>query len=123
MRALTGPTRRLLCADALSADLPEPLPAGEAVIAGAPTARYLELAGPEGVEVGLWEMTPGSARDTEAEEVFVVLAGRATVTVAVDGDDDEVLELAAGSVVHLHAGDRTTWAVHERLRKLYLQLP
>lgn len=117
-----SPTR-LLCADALTADLPEALPAGEEVLAGSPTARYRELSGGPasgGVEVGLWEMTPGAARDTESEELFVVLSGRATV--AFD-DDDEVLELAAGSVVHLRAGDRTTWTVREPLRKLYLQLP
>ncbi|TNM70333.1 cupin domain-containing protein [Streptomyces sp. NP160] len=98
------------------------MPAGEEVVAGAPTARYLELAAPAGVEVGLWEMTPGAARDTEADEVFVVLSGRATVTVS-SQDDDELLELTAGSVVRLRAGDRTTWTVHEPLRKLYVQLP
>jgi uncharacterized protein len=114
------PPSRLLCADALTAALPEAVPAGQEVVSGAPTARYLDLPGADGVEVGVWEMTPGAACDTEAEEVFVVLAGRATV--AFD-DDDEVLELAPGSVVHLRAGDRTTWTVHEALRKVYLQLP
>lgn len=123
MTVPTTPTSRLLCADAPSAVLPESIPAGEEVVSGTPTARYVDLpAGPgaERVEVGVWEMTPGAARDTEAEEVFVVLSGRATL--AFD-DDDEVLELACGSVVHLRAGDRTTWTVHETLRKVYLQLP
>lgn len=116
------PASRLLCASALTVELTEQLPAGEEVVSGEPTARYAELPGVDGVdgvEVGVWEMTPGAARDTESEEVFVVLSGRATVAF----DDDEVLELAPGSVVHLRAGDRTTWTVHEALRKLYLQLP
>lgn len=114
------PPSRLLCADALTAALPEELAAGEEVVSGTPTARFLALPGVQGVEVGVWEMTAGAARDTEAEEVFVVLTGRATLAFE---DDGEVLELAPGAVVHLRAGDRTTWTVHEPLRKVYLQLP
>ncbi len=33
-----------------------------------------------GVEVGTWEMAPGTDHDTEVDEVFVVLAGRGSVT-------------------------------------------
>lgn len=67
-------------------------------------------------EVGLWEMAPGVDHDTEVDEVFVVLAGRGTVTF----EDGEVVELAPGVAVRLRAGERTTWVVTETLRKVYV---
>ena len=69
------------------------------------------------VEVGVWEMTPGTATDVEVDEVFVVLAGSATVSF---DDDGEQVELAPGSVVRLRAGERTTWVVRETIRKIYV---
>ncbi|MFB8188291.1 cupin domain-containing protein [Microbacterium sp. NPDC055988] len=100
----------------------EPLPAEE-VLAGAPTTAVHELAtlgGVEigGVEIGVWEMTPGTATDTEADEVFVVLSGRATISFASSGVPD--LEVGPGSVVRLAEGMRTTWTVAETLRKVYV---
>ena len=88
---------RVLAADVLS---------GEA-------APLIELGG---AEVGTWEMAPGTDHDTEVDEVFVVLAGRGTVTF----EDGEVVELAPGVAVRLCAGERTTWVVTETLRKLYV---
>ncbi len=95
----------------------EPLPADE-VLAGAPTTAVHELATIGGVEVGVWEMTPGTATDTEADEVFVVLSGRATISFASPGLPD--LEVGPGSVVRLAEGMRTTWTVTETLRKVYV---
>lgn len=95
----------------------EPLPADE-VLAGAPTTAVHELATIGGVEVGVWEMTPGTATDTEADEVFVVLSGRATISFASSGLPD--LEIGPGSVVRLAEGMRTTWTVTETLRKVYV---
>lgn len=92
-----------------------PLPASE-VVDGAPRAGVVVLDDAGDVELGVWEMTPGTATDTEADEVFVVIAGRATVRCA--GLPD--LELAPGAVVRLRAGMRTTWVVHETLRKVYV---
>jgi uncharacterized cupin superfamily protein len=69
-------------------------------------------------EVGLWGMAPGVDHDTEVDEVFVVLAGRGTV----EFDDGEVVTLAPGIAVRLHAGERTTWTVTETLRKVYVAL-
>lgn len=68
------------------------------------------------VEVGLWEAGPGTDVDTEADEVFIVLSGAGRV----DFSDGSGIELAPGVVVRLHAGDRTTWTITERLRKLYV---
>lgn len=93
---------RVLATDALTADLgPE---------------RTLPIADLGGLEVGLWEMEPGVAQDTEVDEVCVMLAGRGSVTF----EDGEVVELAPGVAVRLRAGERTTWTVTETLRKVYV---
>lgn len=97
----------------------QPVPHDQ-VVAGAPTTAYAELDVPaDGArELGVWEMTPGAMRDVEVDEVFLVIAGRATVEFV-----DPALppiELATGSIVRLDAGMRTVWTVRETLRKLYL---
>ncbi len=107
---------RLLSPDVLAHALEhEPLPAAE-VLEGEPTAAVLDLAEVGGVGVGLWEMGAGTARDTEVDEVFVVLAGQGTVAF----EDGTVLELGPGVAVRLLAGDRTTWTVSETLRKVWV---
>ena len=68
-------------------------------------------------EVGVWEMTPGVMTDVEADEVFVVLSGSATVEFA---DGSPALQLRAGDVVRLAEGAQTVWTVTETLRKVYL---
>lgn len=91
----------------------EPLPA-EQVVEGSPRAGYVELTD----TIGVWEHTPGVSTDVEADEVFVVLSGSATVSF-----DDPALapiELNAGSVARLTAGMRTVWTVRETLRKVYV---
>jgi uncharacterized cupin superfamily protein len=73
-------------------------PAGAAeVVAGTPTygTTPVTAVGDTGVEVGVWEMSTGAVRDVEADEVFLVLAGAATITVDV-------------------------WEVTSPLRKLYI---
>ncbi len=92
----------------------EPLPA-EQVVAGAPTTGLAILVEGE-PEIGVWEMTPGTSTDVEVDEVFVVLAGRATLVMP--GVDP--VELVPGSVVQLTAGMATSWTVHETLRKIYV---
>lgn len=69
------------------------------------------------LEVGVWEMTPGVMTDVEADEVFVVLSGSATVEFA---DGSTTLHLAPGDVVRLAEGAETVWTVTETLRKVYL---
>lgn len=84
---------------------------------GTPVVRELTLwTSADGrQEVGVWEITPGVVTDTEADEAFVVLSGRATV--AIDGGP--TLTLAPGTVAVLRAGDQTVWTVTETLRKVY----
>ena len=92
----------MLAADVLTADLgPD---------------RTLPLGEVGETEVGVWSMEPGTEHDTETDEVFVVLAGQGTVTF----DDGEVVELRPGVAVRLRAGEHTTWAVSETIRKVYV---
>lgn len=101
---------------AATAEVPlEPLPDP---VEGAPRAGNAVIEVRDGQELGVWEMTPGAARDVEADEVFVVLSGHATVVL--DDSPERVLTLGPGDVVRLTAGMRTLWTVTETLRKVYL---
>lgn len=84
---------------------------------------HLVLRSPEGpasiladLILGLWEAGPGKDVDVETDELFVVLSGTGTVTF----EDGSSIDLGPGVLVELHEGDRTTWVISERLRKLYL---
>jgi uncharacterized cupin superfamily protein len=94
----------------------EPVPAEQAV-RGEPTTAAVPLGEFAGLEVGVWEMTPGVMTDVEADEVFVVLSGAATVEFA---DGATSLVLRPGAVVRLAGGTHTVWTVTETLRKVYL---
>jgi uncharacterized cupin superfamily protein len=96
-----------------------PLP-DEDVRDGAPTTAYAVLDDAGGIEVGVWEMTAGTASDIEEDEVFVVLSGRATVTFTAPALPP--VELRPGSVMRLTAGMRTVWTVSENLRKVSIGL-
>lgn len=103
--------------DALSlTPAPEPVPAGQ-VVRGAPETAVHELGDVGGAGFGVWELTVGTARDVEVDEVFVVLSGRAEV--AVEGVAAPMV-LAPGTVGRLRAGMRTVWTVTETLRKVYV---
>lgn len=86
------------------------------VRAGAPTSGWLPLAELDGTEIGVWEMTPGEASDTEADEVFCILSGRGRI----DFIDPVAapIELRPGVLVRLQAGWQTSWTVTETLRKI-----
>jgi uncharacterized cupin superfamily protein len=90
--------------------------APDSVLQGAPEAGSRALAAVSGVEVGVWEMSPGTATDVEVDEVFVVLSGSASVRF----EDGEQVELSPGTVVRLRSGEQTTWVVRETLRKIYV---
>ncbi len=102
--------------DALAAPITlEPLPAAQ-IVSGSPSAGVSELVVGD-TEIGIWEHTPGTSTDVEADEVFVVLSGRATVEIVETG---ETLQLAPGVIGRLAAGTATRWAVTETLRKIYI---
>ena len=97
---------------ALEADPLDP----DEVVAGTPEVRVLPLHDGPAVAVGVWQHGAGVSRDVEADEVFVVLSGRATVEV----EGGPTLEVGPGDVGLLPAGARTVWTVHEPLRKVYV---
>lgn len=71
-----------------------------------------------GVEVGVWTCEPGVYPDTEADEVFIVLEGDATVEFQAPALP--AIQIGPGSVVRLEEGMQTVWTVRETLRKVYL---
>ncbi len=91
---------------------PDPLDPDQ-VIAGDPQTSAAVLATtPAGGESGVWRCTPGTFRDVEADETFVVLSGRATIEW--EGDS---LDVGPGDVCALAAGTETVWTVHETILK------
>ena len=68
------------------------------------------------VDIGVWQHTAGVSTDVEADEVFVVLSGRATIEIA----DGPTLQVGPGDVGVLAAGAHTVWTIHEDLRKVYV---
>ncbi|WP_338695424.1 cupin domain-containing protein [Streptomyces sp. Q6] len=95
---------------------PEPLDPAQ-IVSGAPVVTGAVLwESPDGKQLrGIWQITPGVVTDTEANELFVVVSGRATVEI--EGGD--TLQLGPGTAAVLREGDRATWTVHETLRKAY----
>jgi uncharacterized protein len=87
------------------------------VVEGSPEVSELVLwtSHDGGMTAGVWQITEGVVTDVEADELFVVVAGRATVEI----EDGPTLELEPGVVGRLRAGDRTVWRVRETLRKVF----
>lgn len=88
------------------------------VVSGTPQTRYLDLDETAGRTVGVWEHTPGVSRDVESDEVFVVLAGDATVEF-IDPPHPPI-DLRPGVLVRLKEGMSTVWTVRETVRKVYI---
>lgn len=86
-----------------------------------PSTGALELGTLAGAEFGVWEMSTGTMLDIEAEEVFVVTAGRGSVLIEPFGDmPEQRVELFPGALMRLSEGMKTTWTVSETLRKVYV---
>jgi len=94
----------------------QPVPTDE-VEQGAPRQGTLEL-GPVGnCAAGIWELRHGTVRDTEIDELFVVISGSATIKLL---DEGRTVEVKAGDVMRLTAGTQTQWIVPDHIRKVYL---
>ncbi len=84
----------------ISSDIaPSPLDPAT-VVDGDPGVWSQALAAVAGVEVEVWEMTPGTATDVEFDEVFIVIFRL--------GDDD----------VRVRAGHNTIWTLPQTLCKI-----
>jgi uncharacterized cupin superfamily protein len=86
-------------------------------IKGEPYESSAELWVHNGLNVGVWEATPGSFPATRDgyDEVFVCLSGVATMT----GNDGVRYDLSAGSVLFTPSGFVGRWDVSETFRKVY----
>ena len=104
---------------ALAVDIPLERVSLEDVLDGEPSTGVVVLGEFGGREYGVWEMTPGSLNDVENDELFVVVAGAASVEFL---DDEAVVHLVQGSVMTLAAGTRTMWTVTQTLRKVWMAL-
>ena len=89
----------------------------EQIVSGAPEVTgKVVWESADGRQVhGIWQITPGVVTDTEADELFVVVSGSATIEV----EGGPTLTVGPGDMAVLREGDRTTWTVHETLRKAY----
>ena len=83
---------------------------------GPPETSSIQLATIAGAHVGVWSIEEGEVRDVEAEEVAVVLSGRATIEI----EGMTPLEVGPGYVLSFEAGVATRWIIHERLTKVYI---
>ena len=95
---------------------PEPLDP-EQIVSGTPeVSGKVVWESVDGRQVrGIWQITPGIVTDTEADELFVVISGSATIEV----EGGPTLTVGPGDMAVLREGERTTWTVHETLRKAY----
>ncbi|GED83409.1 cupin domain-containing protein [Streptomyces sp. 6-11-2] len=99
------------------ADLePEPLDP-EQIVSGTPEVTgKVVWESADGRQIrGIWQITPGVVTDVEADELFVVISGSATIEV----EGGATLHVGPGDMAVLREGDRTKWTVHETLRKAY----
>lgn len=68
-----------------------------------------------GAAVAVWEAKEGTIVGIPKDEVFVVLSGSATITLA---SGAQTMDIGPGDVVRLIAGVEVRWDVHEVLRKM-----
>ncbi|EYT82730.1 dioxygenase [Streptomyces sp. Tu 6176] len=96
--------------------VPEPLDPAQ-IVSGSPevTGKVLWESADGRQARGIWQITPGVVTDTEADELFFVVSGSATIEV----EGGPTLRVGPGDVAVLREGDLTTWTVHETLRKVY----
>ncbi|MEV1291434.1 cupin domain-containing protein [Pseudonocardia sp. NPDC049635] len=70
--------------------------------------------------VDVWGAEVGEYQGVTADEVFVVLEGKAEVTFHRTG---ETIVIGPGDVVRLFAGDTNTWRTIETVRKVSFYVP
>ena len=89
------------------------------VVSGDPEVRHLGVYDDDSLTIGIWQHGIGLSTDVEADEVFVVLSGRATIEI----EGGPTLDVGPGDIGSYPAGSRSRWTVHETLRKVYVARP
>ena len=104
-------------ADVLDGGL-EPLGPRAGADSGDPQTSGITFFAGHGVEVGVWECTPGgwAIVDRTTTETMLLLGGTVTITPA----DGEPVDLGEGDVFVLPKGWSGRWDVTETVRKLYV---
>ena len=92
----------------------------ESIVAGSPQTCEGEIAtaplpGGGVLATGVWRCSEGTVTDTEADETFVVLSGRATIE-----HEGSTHEVGPGDVCVLPAGAETRWTVHVTLTQVFV---
>ena len=92
----------------------QPVPA---VLAGAPYESWQVIHDDGQVEIGIWEVTPGSFRGTKegVYESMHFVAGTGTIT----DESGFVTEVGPGVVMFCPEGWSGVWDVRETIRKTY----
>ena len=85
------------------------------IILGNPEVSSLTLLESDGTESGFWRITPGEVTDTEVEESFLVLEGRAII----EYSDGRAFTVGPGDTHHIKGGEETTSKVEETLLKAF----
>jgi uncharacterized cupin superfamily protein len=95
---------------------PAPLDPSQVVEGSPEISECVVWESPDGLRArGVWQITPGVVTDVEVDELFVVVSGRATIEI----DGGPTIEVGPGDLCVLETGVRTTWHVHETLRKVF----
>lgn len=104
-------------ADVLDGEL-EPLGPRAGADSGDPQTSGITFFSGHGVEVGVWECTPGgwAIVDRTTTETMLLLGGTVTITPA----DGEPVELGEGDVFVLPKGWSGRWDITDTVRKLYV---
>lgn len=88
------------------------------IISGTPSASELVLHEDPNIEIGVWEITPGSFHSSKhgVSEFMHFLSGAGTITRA----SGEVIEIKPDTFVSLPDGSEVVWDVSETSRKIYI---
>ncbi|WP_053386146.1 cupin domain-containing protein [Leucobacter japonicus] len=88
------------------------------VISGEPHASEQILHEDAAIEIGVWEITPGSFHSSKVgvSEVMYFLSGSGTIT----RESGEVIAFGPDTYVALPDGSHVIWDVHETARKIYI---
>jgi uncharacterized protein len=95
----------------------EPLDESQ-IVSGNPIVshRLLSESSDGRIQRGVWQITAGVVTDIEADEMFVVVSGSASIELLTAG---RTIDVGPGDVCVFTEGERTRWTVHETLRKVY----
>jgi uncharacterized protein len=65
---------------------------------------------------GVWQAAPGTHTNLPGQETVYILQGKATVT----GTSGDSIDVAAGDIVVIDAGEVATWTIQETIRKVFV---